>query len=85
VPEPRTLLTDLILGESPRWHDDRLWFSDWGAQEVLAVDLEGTREVIVRVPVKRSAAASTRKSGTRPAAPRTRRGPELRPVQLGAL
>ncbi|HEV8563305.1 MAG TPA: SMP-30/gluconolactonase/LRE family protein [Actinomycetota bacterium] len=50
VPEPRTLLTDLILGESPRWHDDRLWFSDWGAREVLAVDLEGTRDVIVRVP-----------------------------------
>ena len=50
APEPRTLLTDLILGESPRWHDDRLWFSDWGAQEVLAVDLDGTREVIVRVP-----------------------------------
>lgn len=50
MPEPRILLTDLILGESPRWHDDRLWFSDWGAQEVLAVDLESTREVIARVP-----------------------------------
>ena len=49
MPEPRTLLTDLILGESPRWHDDRLWFSDWGAEEVLAVDLEGTCDVIVRV------------------------------------
>jgi sugar lactone lactonase YvrE len=49
VPEPRILLTDLILGESPRWHDDRLWFSDWGAQEVVAVDLDGTREVIVTV------------------------------------
>ena len=50
MPGPRILLTDLILGESPRWHDDRLWFSDWGAQEVLAADLEGEREVIVRVP-----------------------------------
>jgi sugar lactone lactonase YvrE len=50
VPEPRILLTDLILGESPRWHDGRLWFSDWGAHEVLAVDLKGTREVIVRIP-----------------------------------
>jgi sugar lactone lactonase YvrE len=49
VAEPRALLTDLILGESPRWHDDRLWFSDWGAQEVVAVDLEGARELIVRV------------------------------------
>jgi sugar lactone lactonase YvrE len=50
VSEPRILLTGLILGESPRWHDDRLWFSDWGAHEVLAVDLDGTREVIVGVP-----------------------------------
>ena len=50
MPELHTLLTDLALGESPRWHDDRLWFSDWGAQEVIAVDLGGKSEVIVRVP-----------------------------------
>src|SRR5947208_15341190 len=49
-PELQTLMTGLALGESPRWHDDRLWFSDWGAQEVVAVDLEGKSEVIVRVP-----------------------------------
>jgi sugar lactone lactonase YvrE len=40
----------LAFPESPRWHDDRLWFSDWGAHEVIAVDLEGTSEVVVRVP-----------------------------------
>jgi sugar lactone lactonase YvrE len=34
--EPRTLLTGIILGESPRWHDGRLWFCDWGAQEIRA-------------------------------------------------
>jgi sugar lactone lactonase YvrE len=50
MPEPKVLLTGLALGESPRWHDDRLWFSDWGAQEVIAVDLEGKSEVMVRVP-----------------------------------
>lgn len=50
VPEVQTLMTGLLLGESPRWHDSRLWFSDWGAQEVIAVDLEGRSEVIVRVP-----------------------------------
>ncbi len=49
-PELQTLITGLALGESPRWHDDRLWFSDWGAQEVVAVDLDGKSEVIVRVP-----------------------------------
>ncbi|MDQ3863934.1 MAG: SMP-30/gluconolactonase/LRE family protein [Actinomycetota bacterium] len=48
--ELQTLMTDIAFGESPRWHDDRLWFSDWGAQEVAAVDLEGNSEVIVRMP-----------------------------------
>ena len=43
-------MTGIVFGESPRWHDDRLWFSDWGAQEVIAVDLEGKSEVIVRIP-----------------------------------
>ncbi len=49
-PELQTLITGLALGESPRWHDDRLWFSDWGAQEIIALDLDGKSEVIVRVP-----------------------------------
>jgi len=43
-----TLLTGLAMGESPRWHENRLWFSDWGAQEIIALDLEGTREVVLR-------------------------------------
>ena len=43
------LLKDLALVESPRWHDDRLVFSDWGTAEVLAVDLNGRRKVISRV------------------------------------
>jgi len=38
------------MGESPRWHDDRLWLSDWGAQEILAIDLNGKADVEVRVP-----------------------------------
>ena len=46
----KTLMTGLMLGESPRWHDDRLWFSDWGAQEVMAVDLDGDSQAIVSVP-----------------------------------
>jgi sugar lactone lactonase YvrE len=44
-----TLLTGVAFGESPRWHDGRLWFSDWIAQEVVAVGLDGVREVITRV------------------------------------
>ncbi len=43
-------MSGLAFPESPRWHDDRLWFSDWGAHEVIAVDLEGRSEVVARVP-----------------------------------
>ncbi len=46
----QTLMTGLAFGESPRWHEDRLWFSNWGAQEVVAVDLDGNSEVILRMP-----------------------------------
>ena len=45
-----TLLTGLAMGESPRWHENRLWFSDWGAREIVAVDFDGAREVVVRTP-----------------------------------
>jgi sugar lactone lactonase YvrE len=45
----RTLLTGRGLVESPRWHGDRLYFSDWSAGEVLAVDLEGRSEVVAQV------------------------------------
>ncbi|MFI0367479.1 SMP-30/gluconolactonase/LRE family protein [Actinomadura sp. 1N219] len=47
--EVRTLLDGRGLVESPRWHDDRLYFSDWTAGEVVAVDLEGRSEVVARV------------------------------------
>ncbi len=50
MPEPRLLLTGLVVGESPRWHDGRLWFANWGAQEIIAADLEGNREVIAQSP-----------------------------------
>lgn len=48
--DTKILMTGIAFGESPRWHDHRLWFSDWGAQEIVAVDLEGKNEVIIRVP-----------------------------------
>jgi sugar lactone lactonase YvrE len=50
MPEVQTLITGLVFGEQPRWHDDRLWFSDWGTQEVIAVDLEGKSEVVLQGP-----------------------------------
>src|SRR3981081_4181017 len=48
--EVQTLMSGLVVGESPRWHEGRLWFSNWGAQEVVAVDLDGRSEVVARVP-----------------------------------
>lgn len=46
-PDLHILLTGLVFGETPRWHADRLWFSDMSVGEVLAVDLAGSREVVV--------------------------------------
>jgi sugar lactone lactonase YvrE len=50
TPELRTLMDGLVFGEQPRWHEVRLWFSDWGTQEVIAVDLDGNSEVILHGP-----------------------------------
>ncbi len=46
----QTLLTGLGILESPRWHDGRLWFCDWGAAEVRTMDRDGRTEVVCRVP-----------------------------------
>jgi sugar lactone lactonase YvrE len=44
------LLTGLKIAESARWHEGRLWLSNWGAQEILAVGLDGKSEVMATVP-----------------------------------
>jgi sugar lactone lactonase YvrE len=49
VAEVQQLLDGLSFGESLRWHRDRLWLADWGAQEIVAVDGEGRPEVMARV------------------------------------
>src|SRR5215218_959788 len=48
--EPRMLLSGLVVGESPRWHEGRLWFCNWGAQEIVAVDGQANSEVIAHSP-----------------------------------
>lgn len=48
--ELQTLMTGISFGEQPRWHEDRLWFSDWGSREIVAVDLQGKSEVILKAP-----------------------------------
>jgi sugar lactone lactonase YvrE len=44
--DTRVLLEGFGMGESPRWHEGRLWFSNWGSNEIVAVDLDGNSEVI---------------------------------------
>jgi sugar lactone lactonase YvrE len=44
-----TLTEGIGLGESPRWHDGRLWFSDWVAHQVIALSPDGEREVMAEV------------------------------------
>lgn len=46
--QPRVLLDGLAIGESPRWHDGRLWLCNWGAGEIVAVGLDGSSEVMAR-------------------------------------
>jgi sugar lactone lactonase YvrE len=41
----QTRTTGIAMGESPRWHEGRLWFSDWGLGRVLALDLKGNVEI----------------------------------------
>jgi sugar lactone lactonase YvrE len=41
----------IVFGESPRWHDGRLWFSDWGANQVIVLNTEdGSHQVAASVP-----------------------------------
>ncbi|MGW9030596.1 SMP-30/gluconolactonase/LRE family protein [Streptomyces sp. NPDC055722] len=40
----------VVFGESPRWHNEQLWFSDWGANQVIALNADGRHEVVVTVP-----------------------------------
>jgi sugar lactone lactonase YvrE len=46
---PKVVMEGIGLGESPRWHDGRLWFSDWVAHQVIALDPDGESEVRAEV------------------------------------
>jgi sugar lactone lactonase YvrE len=50
VVEAHVLLSGLVIGESPRWHENRLWFANWGTGQIVAVDLEGRSEVVGEGP-----------------------------------
>jgi sugar lactone lactonase YvrE len=46
---PRVLMEGIAFPESPRWHDGRLWFSDWMAHQVIALDENGASEAVAEV------------------------------------
>jgi sugar lactone lactonase YvrE len=48
--DAQLLLSDLVIGESPRWHANRLWLANWGSGEIVAVDLDGNAEVVANGP-----------------------------------
>jgi sugar lactone lactonase YvrE len=46
-PRPFELVVDGIdFGEGPRWHDDRLWYSDFHQRAIYAVDHTGNRTAV---------------------------------------
>ena len=47
MPESKVLLSGLGIPESPRWHEGRLWFSNWIDRQVVAVGLDGKPEVML--------------------------------------
>jgi sugar lactone lactonase YvrE len=50
--KPQVLLEGLAMVESARWHDGRLWFAHWGAEQVVAVDMDGRSEVMAPGPAQ---------------------------------
>lgn len=40
----------LMFPEAPRWHGDKLWFSDMNAGWVMTIDLSGNLEAVIEVP-----------------------------------
>ena len=47
--EVEVLLDGLTFPEGPRWHDGKLWFSDFGSLSVLTVNLQGSTETVAEV------------------------------------
>ncbi|HEY3469369.1 MAG TPA: SMP-30/gluconolactonase/LRE family protein [Amycolatopsis sp.] len=48
--QPTVVLDGFSYLECPRWHDGRLWVSDFYTEKVVAIDGRGHAEVIAEVP-----------------------------------
>ncbi|QPC87294.1 SMP-30/gluconolactonase/LRE family protein [Mesorhizobium sp. NBSH29] len=49
VTKPKVFATGLAFGESPRWHDNRLWVANWGTGEIVTINDEGNTEIVFSI------------------------------------
>lgn len=49
MPDIEILIDGLDFGEGPRWHDGRLWYSDFYQHRVSAVTVDGERETMLEL------------------------------------
>jgi sugar lactone lactonase YvrE len=54
TPSTEVLLTGLRFGEGPRWHDGKLWFSDFYRHGIFTMDGAGTEQLELEVPAQPS-------------------------------
>ena len=45
----QTLMTGILMGECPRWHDGKLWFADWMAEKLYTLEIGGKSEVVAEI------------------------------------
>ncbi len=45
----RTLMSGIMLGECPRWRDNKLWFADWVGETLYTLDEAGKSEAVARI------------------------------------
>ncbi len=48
--DTKILLDGLKFPEDPRWHEDKLWFSDMEAHKVMTIDMNGKTETLFERP-----------------------------------
>ena len=59
-----TLTTGLGFGEGPRWHDGRLWFSDFYRHGIFSVAADGTDERLEHAVVTQPSGLDWTSDGT---------------------
>jgi len=48
--QSKVLIEGLKFPEGPRWHNDKLWFSDMADHKILTVDVDGNLDLILERP-----------------------------------